>query len=397
MTTDGPRAPSHVARARPHARAGQQRLARWCSIESPAAATSTSRSTRVGNESASSAATKPPIELPTTTAVSTPSASQQRVEDPRVARIEIFSRGIGDSPKPGQVGRDHPVGVHERGDVEQPVLPAARRGRGRTRAAAAPVAARVDDVDLAALHGAPARVIDGQSTAIQRRVVAVGVGGVRARAAAARSRSPPRAADASSARRGLPYQRPCGSPSTSTPPCTTTGTSSRPPPSAASASSCRTRSRSVADRPAAPRAGPRLRRRDAPRRADPAPPSPTRAPSRRSARGTRPATSSTSPRTATTDAHARHRALAGPDRAALRRALLLLRQGRALPRDRDRRADRRLARQPRSPPSSAGIAAATLAHPWNRDVCEEEDVVCAADWPGLGPRARARCSRGARR
>ncbi|HWY17946.1 MAG TPA: hypothetical protein VNY27_04455 [Solirubrobacteraceae bacterium] len=30
-----------------------------------------------------------------------------------------------------------------------------------------------------------------------------------------------------------------------------------------------------------------------------------------------------------------------------------------------------------------GIAAATLAHPWNRDVCEEEDVLVAADWPGL--------------
>jgi uncharacterized protein len=31
----------------------------------------------------------------------------------------------------------------------------------------------------------------------------------------------------------------------------------------------------------------------------------------------------------------------------------------------------------------AGIVAATLAHPWNRDVCDEEDVVCAADWPEL--------------
>jgi hypothetical protein len=30
-----------------------------------------------------------------------------------------------------------------------------------------------------------------------------------------------------------------------------------------------------------------------------------------------------------------------------------------------------------------GIAAATIAHPWNRDVCEEEDVVCAADWAEL--------------
>ena len=31
----------------------------------------------------------------------------------------------------------------------------------------------------------------------------------------------------------------------------------------------------------------------------------------------------------------------------------------------------------------AGIAAATLAHPWNREICEEEDIVCAPDWPSL--------------
>jgi uncharacterized HAD superfamily protein len=30
-----------------------------------------------------------------------------------------------------------------------------------------------------------------------------------------------------------------------------------------------------------------------------------------------------------------------------------------------------------------GILAATIGHPWNRDVCEEEDVVRAADWPDL--------------
>ena len=30
-----------------------------------------------------------------------------------------------------------------------------------------------------------------------------------------------------------------------------------------------------------------------------------------------------------------------------------------------------------------GIVAATLLHPWNRYLCEEEDVVCAEDWPGL--------------
>jgi len=30
-----------------------------------------------------------------------------------------------------------------------------------------------------------------------------------------------------------------------------------------------------------------------------------------------------------------------------------------------------------------GIAVATIAHPWNRDVCEEEDIPAAADWPEL--------------
>jgi hypothetical protein len=30
-----------------------------------------------------------------------------------------------------------------------------------------------------------------------------------------------------------------------------------------------------------------------------------------------------------------------------------------------------------------GITVATLVHPWNRELCETEDVVCAADWPDL--------------
>jgi hypothetical protein len=30
-----------------------------------------------------------------------------------------------------------------------------------------------------------------------------------------------------------------------------------------------------------------------------------------------------------------------------------------------------------------GIAAATIRHPWNRELCEEDDVVCAQDWPEL--------------
>ncbi len=42
-----------------------------------------------------------------------------------------------------------------------------------------------------------------------------------------------------------------------------------------------------------------------------------------------------------------------------------------------------------------GIAAATLLHPWNRDVVEEEDVVAAEDWAGLADALRG--ALGARR
>ena len=31
----------------------------------------------------------------------------------------------------------------------------------------------------------------------------------------------------------------------------------------------------------------------------------------------------------------------------------------------------------------AGIAVATLLHPWNRELCETEDVVCGEDWDEL--------------
>ena len=31
----------------------------------------------------------------------------------------------------------------------------------------------------------------------------------------------------------------------------------------------------------------------------------------------------------------------------------------------------------------AGITPATIVHPWNRDLIEEEDVIAADDWPGL--------------
>jgi FMN phosphatase YigB (HAD superfamily) len=31
----------------------------------------------------------------------------------------------------------------------------------------------------------------------------------------------------------------------------------------------------------------------------------------------------------------------------------------------------------------AGITAATLLHPWNRELCETDDVICGADWSEL--------------
>lgn len=32
------------------------------------------------------------------------------------------------------------------------------------------------------------------------------------------------------------------------------------------------------------------------------------------------------------------------------------------------------------------IVPATILHPWNRELCEEEGVICAADWPQLAQR-----------
>jgi uncharacterized protein len=36
--------------------------------------------------------------------------------------------------------------------------------------------------------------------------------------------------------------------------------------------------------------------------------------------------------------------------------------------------------------AEAGITGATIVHPWNRDLCEEEDILCAPDWPTLAER-----------
>jgi len=42
------------------------------------------------------------------------------------------------------------------------------------------------------------------------------------------------------------------------------------------------------------------------------------------------------------------------------------------------------------------IVAATLVHPWNRDVCDEEPVICAQSWPELERKLRPVLSRASR-
>ena len=37
-----------------------------------------------------------------------------------------------------------------------------------------------------------------------------------------------------------------------------------------------------------------------------------------------------------------------------------------------------------------GMLAATIFHPWNRELCEEEDIVCAQSWPELKRRLQRR-------
>jgi hypothetical protein len=43
-----------------------------------------------------------------------------------------------------------------------------------------------------------------------------------------------------------------------------------------------------------------------------------------------------------------------------------------------------------------GITPATILHPWNQDVCEEEAVLCAGDWPELERRLAPVLDRGRR-
>jgi uncharacterized protein len=36
--------------------------------------------------------------------------------------------------------------------------------------------------------------------------------------------------------------------------------------------------------------------------------------------------------------------------------------------------------------ADVGITPATILHPWNRELCEDEDIVCGPDWPTLARR-----------
>ena len=276
------------------ARAGQQRLARQVLGRQPGGRRPARASTtRVGNETASSAPTNPPIELPITTGSSSPSWSQTRVDGAARSPGSRLVRGISDRPKPGRsIATQRCVSMkagmlssqfcqmpprpwmNSSGGPSPPVSITPTRGR-RPRAGASSTASR------------------RPSTSCRRRPRRWGPGrGGRLRCGPWLGHPGRR-----SARRSR-VEVPCASPSTSTPRCTTTGTSSRRSPSGASASTCPTRSSSRGGSPAAARAGPRLRRRDPPRGAR----------ARRRAvpgrgrddprAGTRPGTSSTSPRTA---------------------------------------------------------------------------------------------------
>ena len=124
--------------------------------------------------------------------------------------------------------------------------------------------------------------------------------------------------------------------------------------------------------------------RDARRGAPCSPPSPIPARSRRCAPGTRPATSSTSPRTATRLPDATS---AGCERIGLPYDELYCSYDKVA-RCREIGIDVLIDDSPENLERAldAGITAATLLHPWNRELCETEDVICArglaASWPG---------------
>ena len=313
------------------------------SAEIPAAETSTSFDTRVGNASASSAPMNPPIELPTTTGDSISSCEHSASITRANPWIEIRPDGISEPPNPGRSGattrkRSMNAGMFSSQFCHSPPSPW-RNSSGRT------VPTGVDHVDPPA-QTISVRVSDGQSTDIHVESspsAYVGSGDERSEGVGPGALAPARG----SPTRPLPYQRPCASRSTSTRRCTPTGTSSRRSPSAASASICPYERQFTWEIPqlqpeqlkaiveethnednvltAEPypgavhtirhwhRAGPLHPHHEPPR--DRRPPA--------------------------------HRAVAGRDRPPARRALLLLRQDHPLRRARDRHPDRRFPGEPR--------------------------------------------------
>ena len=86
----------------------------------------------------------------------------------------------------------------------------------------------------------------------------------------------------------------------------------------------------------------------------------------------------------------RDRPLARADRAALRRAVLRARQGRPLPGARHRAARRRQPREPRASDRARPRSWPRSATRGTASCCEEEDVICGADWRELACEARPR-------
>ena len=93
------------------------------------------RSTRCGKAIASSAAMKPPIELPTTAARVDAERVAAAVEDARVAGDRDRLRRHRRVAEARQVERDHAMVGGEHRELLEPVRPRARRGRARTRSA----------------------------------------------------------------------------------------------------------------------------------------------------------------------------------------------------------------------------------------------------------------------
>ena len=150
---------------------------RTFSLDTPAGETSTRRSTRAGSAIASCAATKPPIELPTTVAgPATSSASSSSTSVLSVAGHGDRLRRHRRAAEAGQVGRDHAMRAGELGDLVEPVLPVAAEAVHEQQRR--PVAAGVDhrqrspaDLDVAGQR----RPVGGHPDLVVAAAIAVAV------------------------------------------------------------------------------------------------------------------------------------------------------------------------------------------------------------------------------